>query len=539
MANSSDKTLQAQAARHALLSEVVLLIARTPDLDQLLKGCMSKLKWVFDFERCTLAILNEDGNTYSLQTLLETRRDVPPVDEKAVSIENGIAGQVMSTRHFQFMSNLKMDLSQLEAFKPLVDTAMEDVAITSIIALPLVTFDNVLGCIMFATRSSNQFDSEDLKVAQSFAIHLALAIDRWQQSERLNIAQTQLRVALDNMAGGMQFCDPDRNFILFNKQFSELYDLPDDLVKVGGSLFDVLRYQAERGDFGPGDTDDLIKKAVATYPQDDTVALERTIGDSERVVQINLTPTPEGGMVSIVTDITERKRAEAQIQAANKQLSQFSEAVSEYLDPMLVDNLRDGRGVEPEVQFITVFFADLVGSTRLSRTMSEDFFGTLIQEFVGDMQRIIKRHRGYLEDISGDGIFGYIGNFDSQGAEKDAVDAVRMALEMQKQLAELSSKYQFLYKLPDPLAMRIGVSSGNALVGKTSGARAIYTANGDSVNLGAKLEQKLKEVTGAGGILISEKTAEILNGCFALTHHNVDIEGQNVIAYMVDRDLST
>ena len=74
----------------------------------------------------------------------------------------------------------------------------------------------------------------------------------------------------------------------------------------------------------------------------------------------------------------------------------------------------------------------------------------------------------------------------------DAADAVLMALEMQDRLADLSAEYQSLHKLVEPLAMRIGVSSGNALVGKTAGARAIYTANGDIVNLGAKLEQNLK-----------------------------------------------
>lgn len=539
MADSSDKALQAQAARHALLSEVVLLIARTPELDQLLSGSISKLKWVFDFERCTLAILDESGSTYHLRTLFEPRRDVPPIDDKAVPLMDGIAGQVMNTRHLQFFTDLNVEPDQLDAFKPLVDAVMEDGEITSIMALPLVTFDNVLGCITFATSSSKQFDGEDLKVAQSFATHLALAIDRWQQSQRLITTQAQLSVALDNMAGGMQFCDRDRSFILFNRQYSELYELPEDLVKVGGSLFDVLQYQAERGDFGPGDTDELIKRAVATYPDDETVIFERAIGDSGRTVQVNLKPTPDGGMVSIVTDITERKRAEERVQAANRHLRKFSEAVSEYLDPMLVDSLRDGRDVEPQVHFVTVFFADLVGSTRLSRTMSEEFFGTLVQEFVGEMQRIIKLYRGYLEDISGDGIFGYIGNFNSLGSEKDAADAVLMALEMQEQLAELSTEYQSLYKLSEPLAMRIGMSSGNALVGKTAGVRAIYTANGDIVNLGAKLEQKLKDVTGAGGILISEQTAELVKGRFALTQQNIVIEGQESVAYMVDQEHCT
>jgi class 3 adenylate cyclase len=83
--------------------------------------------------------------------------------------------------------------------------------------------------------------------------------------------------------------------------------------------------------------------------------------------------------------------------------------------------------------------------------------------------------------------------------------------------------------------MCIGISSGNALVGKTAGVRAIYTANGDIVNLGAKLEQKLRDLTNTGGILISEQTAALVEESFALTHCAVTIEGQEINAYMVDQ----
>jgi len=225
--------------------------------------------------------------------------------------------------------------------------------------------------------------------------------------------------------------------------------------------------------------------------------------------------------------------AEDRLRSTNHRLARFSGAVSEYLDPMLVGSLQDGGDVEPKVHFVTVFFADLAGSTRISRAMSDSAFGTMIQEFVGEMQRIIKTRRGYLEDISGDGIFGYLGNFESQGPEADAVDAVEMARIMQARLIELSAEFETRFDLPETLLMRVGISSGEALVGKTAGARAIYTANGDIVNLGAKLEQKLKELSDAGGILISAETAKLVAGHFVLTPHEVAIEGEDMTAYTV------
>ncbi len=81
--------------------------------------------------------------------------------------------------------------------------------------------------------------------------------ERKRAEAELAEKEAQLRVALDNMPGGMMFADRDLNYVFFNAQYSELYEFPDGLVKVGGSAYDELRYQAERGDFGPGSKDEL------------------------------------------------------------------------------------------------------------------------------------------------------------------------------------------------------------------------------------------------------------------------------------------
>ena len=134
--------------------------------------------------------------------------------------------------------------------------------------------------------------------------------DRKRTEKALAEKEAQLRVALDNMPGSMMLYDRDLNHVLFNSQYSELCEFPDGLLEVGGSIRDELRYQADRGDFGPGDKDDLIEQVVATYQRGEAVSYERAIAGSGRTLQINIAPTPDGGYVSVLTDITERKRAE-------------------------------------------------------------------------------------------------------------------------------------------------------------------------------------------------------------------------------------
>jgi len=140
--------------------------------------------------------------------------------------------------------------------------------------------------------------------------------ERKRAEEELAEKEAQLRVALDNMPGGIALHDRDLNYVLFNSQYSELFDYPDGLVRVGGSRRDVLRYQAERGDFGPDDKDSVIEQVIATHQRGEAVSRERTIAGSGRTLQIDVAPTPEGGSVSIYTDITDRKRMEEALQEA-------------------------------------------------------------------------------------------------------------------------------------------------------------------------------------------------------------------------------
>ena len=135
--------------------------------------------------------------------------------------------------------------------------------------------------------------------------------------------EAQLRLALDNMPGGIVLSDSELRYVFFNQQYSELCNFPDGLMQVGRSTRDIVLFQAERGDFGPGDPVQLTDDLLEVYGRGEAVSYERNFVGSERTVQISLAPTPDGGYVSIVTDITERKAVEqaladheAQLEAA-------------------------------------------------------------------------------------------------------------------------------------------------------------------------------------------------------------------------------
>ncbi len=182
-------TVQIQAARYGLLSEIVLLIAQTNDLQEMLQKLVKKVKWVLDFERSTLALRDQGTETYHFQTLLETRRSITAVTAENVPLTRGLPGYVM--RHQQLELITEIAHYPDKPTDP-VDPALWDGTIATILALPLQAYGEVLGVLTFATTAVNGYGREDIKVAVSIAAHLSLALDRWQQTRRLQSANAQL-----------------------------------------------------------------------------------------------------------------------------------------------------------------------------------------------------------------------------------------------------------------------------------------------------------------------------------------------------------
>src|SRR5688572_25274515 len=106
-----------QAARYGLLSEVVLLIASTPDFPTLLPRFVRQVKWVLDFDRCTLALKNDDAETYRYQTLLETRAVAAPASAEAVPLADGLCGAILRDRRVRLFRG-EAGLAELRASFP-------------------------------------------------------------------------------------------------------------------------------------------------------------------------------------------------------------------------------------------------------------------------------------------------------------------------------------------------------------------------------------------------------------------------------------
>src|SRR5262249_37307925 len=118
----------------------------------------------------------------------------------------------------------------------------------------------------------------------------------------------------------------DRDFRLcfLNKQLVEFQNYPAELVTPGASGFDILRYQVERGDFGPtNDVEETVRERAAVIRNAAGYRYQRRTV-SGRDVEFSFKPLADGGVLVLCRDITELKRVEEALRAASDVLQVMS-----------------------------------------------------------------------------------------------------------------------------------------------------------------------------------------------------------------------
>ena len=179
-------------------------------------------------------------------------------------------------------------------------------------------------------------------------------------------------------------------------------------------------------------------------------------------------------------------------------------AFRKYIPADLVRSLVS-EGIEPRpggsVRTLTVLFADIAGFTGLSERLGDRII-PLLSSYLDTMSREITAHGGTIDKFIGDAVMAFWGA--PAGNIHHAVDACRSALACQRALRESA--------LTDdsdrPLAVRIGINSGEMLVGNIgSEVRLNYTVIGDAVNVASRLEGANKEY--GTDIILGEQTRRL------------------------------
>jgi adenylate cyclase len=152
---------------------------------------------------------------------------------------------------------------------------------------------------------------------------------------------------------------------------------------------------------------------------------------------------------------------------------------------------------------VTVLFLDVSGYARLSEQIAPDRLNAMIERYFSAFLDRVQEGGGDINETAGDGFMAIFQDTDPPGHAVRAVETALALLGATEALNRENRDY--------PVAIRIGLSSGTALVGSTRfeglrGARWTFTASGTVTNLAARLAG----MADAGHILAGPETARRL-----------------------------
>jgi diguanylate cyclase (GGDEF)-like protein/PAS domain S-box-containing protein len=169
-----------------------------------------------------------------------------------------------------------------------------------------------------------------------------------------------LHVLLDYLPSGVTLFGPDLEMIACNAKLRELLDFPDELFAHGlPSLPTLLRFNAMRGDYGPGDPEEITAAAVERARTMKAHVHERARPNGV-ALEIRGTPLPGGGFVTIYNDITERKQTEKALRDSEAELRLLTDNVPAMI--LYVDrNMHCVFANKHYADFFDLTVADIVG----------------------------------------------------------------------------------------------------------------------------------------------------------------------------------
>jgi class 3 adenylate cyclase/PAS domain-containing protein len=341
---------------------------------------------------------------------------------------------------------------------------------------------------------------------------------RRRAEEKAARKEAELQVALENMPGALAYTDEELNIVVCNHRFAEMYPVPEELLRPGRPYAGVFRYFAEHGYYGEGDVATHVASRVESLRDPSGRTFEDRTPDG-RIYRVARRRASTGGTVTVITDVTELKEAEARLREAvqraeaagatvteqNRRLESLSAKLSRYLSPQIYRSLFSGEKtaeVAAQRKKLTIFFSDIAGFTETTELLESEELTALLNQYLREMSSIALEYGATIDKFIGDAIMLFFGDPETRGAREDAIACVKMAIAMQQRMRDLQAEWrergqQHVFQL------RIGINTGYCTVGNFgSDERVDYTIIGNEVNLASRLQTHAD----LGGILLAHET---------------------------------
>lgn len=174
---------------------------------------------------------------------------------------------------------------------------------------------------------------------------------------------------LDQLDQGISIFDGQLQLIACNRRYLKLLEFPEAFGRPGTPAEAFFRYNAQRGEYGPGDIEILVQERLALARKFEHHQFERVRPDGT-ILEIRGAPLPSGGWVAVYTDVTELRRSE-------KALAQIREDLEDEVQSRTAE-LRD-RNRLLDVVLSTISHGITLFDTELRLVMCNQRFLDLLE----------------------------------------------------------------------------------------------------------------------------------------------------------------
>ena len=200
-------------------------------------------------------------------------------------------------------------------------------------------------------------------------------------------------------------------------------------------------------------------------------------------------------------------------------------SLEKYVDPVVLEQIRDPELVTMQNKVLTIVFWDLSGFSVLCEKLKshKELIEEFLREYFSEAAVIIQKHEGVLDKFIGDGIMAFFGYKDidvnvnvNDNGKKGAISAVKAAIELRDFFDDMKLEWINLWitktgQQEISTDLRCGMNTGDVLVGLIlTEVRDQFTTVGGNVNLASRLES----VANKDQIIVSPSTKMRIENAF-------------------------
>ena len=137
-------------------------------------------------------------------------------------------------------------------------------------------------------------------------------------ADRTRTQAAKMDAVLKGLPDGILVVDGDFRLVEWNAHFPEFAGVPSEMLRVGLDLSEVLRAQAAAGEFGPVDIEAEVDRRMDLLRSGGSTGVIERTRPNGNTMELRRNLLPEGGFVTLYTDISARRQAEIQLRQAQK-----------------------------------------------------------------------------------------------------------------------------------------------------------------------------------------------------------------------------